>query len=404
MSSKQINSGDLLNTNARDNTLVVEQSENYIYVATDYGLDTLRNDIIQENGGTVTNPVGQYYYSCQTSSANVNGRSGLQTKQLARFELGGQALCYFGLFNLVSPTLNSRLYLGLVDKDITDGWYFQIDSSGLSVNSVVNGVVVNSISRENFNTDKLDGKGISGLTWTDLTSLTYAIRITAQIFDISFGFLIDGKFFTAHRYSISTFAELQRYTQRPLTFILDNNGSATDLNAAYLIGQEILTSPILSTIRITPVMTSGVTTTAITETSYTPILSIRRKSTYPNVTLNLQSVDTIQDANVIYILVLNSTLNTPSWVDIVETDPNNTGIEYDESSTTMTLSTTPDDGVVKVYSFLASGAGGSNTSSRTSDLTSFKLTLGLNDTMTLGAKTLAGNGNVKAILRVSELW
>ena len=404
MSSKIFGKGQRLNTNARDETLIVETNENYIYVATDYGLDTLRNDLIQENGGTVSNPVGQYYFSCQTSSANVNGRAGLSTKQLARFELGGQALCYFGLFNLVPPTLNSKFMLGLVDKDITDGWYFMVDSSGLTVNSIVNGVVVNSIAQADFNTDKLDGNGPSGLTWSSVGPFTYAIKITAQIFDISFGFLIGGIFYTAHQYGITTFADLQRYTQRPLTFILDNNGSAVDLNAAYLIGQEILTSPLLTTIRITPVMTAGVATTAVNATNYTPVLSIRRKSTYPNITLNLQSVDTIQDANCIFVLILNSALNTPSWGDIVETDPNNTGLEYDQAATTMTLSGTPDDGIVKVYSFLVAGAGGSNNQARTSDLTSFKLTLGLNDTMTLGCKTLSGNGNVKAILRVSELW
>lgn len=403
MSSKIFGKEQRLNSNDRDDTLITQNNENFIYIASEYGLDKLRNTIIEENSATVTNPVGQNYYS-YTSGTNANGKCGLETKTLSRFELNGEGESAVGFFLLATPTGNQFAALGLVDRDLTDGWYFYIDSTGiLKVRAVRNSVLIFDVPQTAFNLDKLDGTGPSGINWTPTSGNVYSIKMTAQISDVVFGFNVSGKFIGCHRLAVpGDINDIQRYTQRPITNIIDNNGETTSLSALSFISYNIISNPVFGTKRITSITQTAIVT-ATGSGSWTPIFSIRRKSTLPNTTLNIQSMNTIQTNSTIYGVFLNATLNTPSWGDIIETDNNETSLEFDESSTTMGLSTTAGDGIVKIYSFMGEGSG-TDVVSITEDLSTFKLTLGLTDTLTIGAITLAGAGLSKVILRMEELW
>ncbi len=131
--------------------------EEYIAIDYQYGLDLYDNVSTLDNLGSIltTNSM----VTLQTGT-NAAGGSSLQTRRQLRYRPGHQGYCFFTAGFLNGGAANSTQWIGLFDT--TDG--MAVGYSGTSFAVLYRSFSVDTITTQaNFNVDKLDGTGPSGI-------------------------------------------------------------------------------------------------------------------------------------------------------------------------------------------------------------------------------------------------
>ena len=287
-----------------------------------------------------------------------------QTRNTMRYIPGRTSTLTFAL-KLQTPTVGIRRRFGLFDEN--NGFYFEdagvLGSDGLPEYNVVirsktTGVILETrIPRSQWNGDKLDGTGGSGIvadaTKQQMVTFDYEWYGAGQVV---FGFTIDG-----HTHTIHTFNHANRLTDPwcstpflPIRLELEN---LTGVAGTYYMwqGSNSLISEgkpdklgIAQNIQ-TPV--AGRTMTSAN--TYYPILSIRLKSTSLNgiaLPTYFQAA-TLDNTSVFFKLVRNATLTGANFVDMPDA---NAFTQYDVSATAMTGGVDIDSG------FVINGGGGTS--------------------------------------------
>lgn len=345
-------------------------------------------------GGTVVVTTAQASATLQVGTANGDVAI-LQSKRYHRYQPGkSQQILMSGIMGALKANVTQRL--GYFDAN--NGLFFQQDGSNLSVvlRSNTSGSVVDTVvTQSNWNLDKLDGTGPSGLTLDTSKSQLYLIDFQwLGSGRIRWGVFFAGRPVYVHIAPAANSLSTGPYTQTanlPVRYELRNtavSASSTTLLATCQSvnsegGQEFPPGITFS---------ANTGTTGKSVTTRVPVLSIAPKVTFNGVTnrgqIKLDVMDLLAGANaILWELVYNGTLTGASFSSVNSESITN----FDTAATAISGGTVIDSG------YVASG-GGASRSSETEDL-SARLSLSLDfagttpDTLTLvatsfGAATL----------------
>jgi hypothetical protein len=288
-----------------------------------------------------------------------------------------------------TPVTGIRRRIGLFDE--ANGFYFEdagvIGADGLPEYNVVvrtstSGVLVeNRVPRSQWNGDRLDGLGSSGIiadsTKTQMISFEYEWYGAGQI---AIGYVINGFTHIIHTFNHANISTVPWSSTPflPIRLELENLTGVAGTHYLYQGSNSLISEGEATKLGIAQNVTGPITgrTMASANTFY-PILSIRLKSTALKgiVLPTFFQAATIDNTSVFYKLIRNATLTNANFVDMPDA---NAFTQYDVSATAYTNGVDLDSGFV---------IGGGGTSIRLDRDTVYQLgrsSLGtVSDTLTL---------------------
>jgi len=185
-----------------------------------------------ETGGTVTHNATSKSYEINTT-ATSGSTACMRTNKWYRYQ-PGRAQLLLCTFDAAPTDTNLTQQIGLFDSD--DGVFFEIAGTDLNMvirTSVSGSVVNNAVARANWNGDKLDGTGSSGIT-LDLTKsqLLCIMHAFLGVGEVRYGFLIDGDFHLCHsvKNSNNTAQKYMRSGTLPFSAIINNTAATSGTN------------------------------------------------------------------------------------------------------------------------------------------------------------------------------
>jgi hypothetical protein len=315
----------------------------------------------------------------------------------------GKSLEVLATFVMNEGKDNLRQRVGYFNTD--NGVFFQVDGTTksfvLRTNTSGTPSDTRTVNQANWNGDKLDGTGPSGLT-LDITKaqILYMDFEWLGVGSVRCGFVINGEFIVCHTFNNANDIDKVYMTTAilPVRYEIENTDTTDSASTMTQICSSVISEggydqkSALSWARRTTVLT-GVTT------SFVPIVSIRLKSTnlgavvIPSI-FNAIPIGSTLDYEV--VLIKNPTLSgTPSWNSV------NTNVEMDETANGLT-------GGDVVYSTYVSGSNqGSGLAAGDIDY-NFALQLGVSlsgvsDIYTLAARTISGTDDIIGALSFYDL-
>jgi hypothetical protein len=283
---------------------------------------------------------------------------------------------------MTTPTAGLRQRVGLFGAQ--NGVYFEVDGNTLNlvIRKYTSGSVddtTEKFAQTNWNGDKLNGTGPSGITlvvsraqifWCDIEWL--------GVGTVRAGFVINGQFIVCHTFhhanQIGVNKVYMTTATLPVRYELTSTGAAGTMRA---ICSTVISEGGYINRSVSRSIGTSLTGKALSNTVYRPLVCIRLKAA------NLESVVVpvkfdlfgLQQAAFVYQLIINPTLTNASWTSASA----DSSVEYDLSATGLSGGTVIDQGI-----FVGSNKGGS--ASITSNDVDFSQQLG---------RTIAG---------VSDIW
>jgi hypothetical protein len=264
-------------------------------------------------------------------TSTINSECIRQTHNVQRYIPGRASELTFAV-KLTTPVVGIRRRFGLFDG--TDGIYFE-DNGGDYGCVIISGGTVTRVARADWNGDKLDGGGVSGIT-ADATKqqivcFDYEWYGAGQVI---FSFVINGEKQVIHTFNTGNVLAVPwcKTPFLPIRLELKNTTGASGTHHMYQGSNSLLMEG--TTIRLgtpqnalTPL--AGITLT--TKDVFYPALSIRLKSSTLNgVALpSLFQAASLDNTGVFYQLIRNATVNG-TWTDQPDT---NAFTQYNSSST-----------------------------------------------------------------------
>jgi hypothetical protein len=276
-----------------------------------------------------------------------------QTRNVMRYIPGRSSELSFAI-RLETPVVGVRRRFGLFDE--RDGIFFEDGGDGNYYCCIRNfngpgGPTLIRIPREQWNGDRLDGQGISGIiadpTAQQLVLFDYEWYGAGAVI---FRFVIDGAAHTIH-----TFYHANRiptvYTSTPFLPIrleLTNVTGAAGTHKMFQGSNSLISEGEVGKLGIAQNITSTITGVSLGSPNvFRPVLSIRLKSTALSgivLPAYFQAI-ALSNANVFYKLVVNAVLTDANFVNMPDA---NSFAQYDETATAYTGGTDIDSGFVSV--------------------------------------------------------
>ena len=276
-----------------------------------------------------------------TSSSTIGSTVIRQTRKVMNYISGRAAMCEFAFS--VSQAVGARTRVGLFDEN--NGIYFEKDENSVFwcvIRSKSTGSVVeNRVSRDNWNVDKLDGTGPSGITVTP--GKIQLIAFEYEWFgagNVAIGFIIDGHyhiihtFYTANHETVSWASQPFFPVRSEITNISATTSSYLTLFSTSFSMEGESTS--YGVPKITGIPLPGLNlTTAFT---YVPTVSIRLKSNQLTAVAFIEQVQAFTTDNTFltFRIIKNATLSnggTLTWTDFSTTG---SSIEVNTNATSFT--------------------------------------------------------------------
>jgi hypothetical protein len=184
---------------------------------------------LSANGGSVSFNASQGLMDLNVT--NTAGASAIRETTKVFSYQPGKSLLVMNTFVMASSATNLRQRVGYFGD--RNGIYFQLDDGNISIvkRSIVTGSIVDSVvSRSNWNGDKLDGTGSSGLVlditkaqiiWTDIEWL--------GVGTVRVGFCINGQFIVCHSFHHANIIDSTYITTAslPLRYEIINKAATT---------------------------------------------------------------------------------------------------------------------------------------------------------------------------------
>jgi hypothetical protein len=292
-----------------------------------------------------------------------------QTRNVMRYIPGRPTQATFAII-LTNPVPGVRRRMGMFEE--RDGFYFEDDGSGYDgyscvIRSSTSGISTNiRVPRSQWNGDKLDGTGPSGINagpnTQQLVTFDYEWYGAGQV---KVGFVINGTTHYIHTFNHANILTLPWCATPflPIRLELTNVvGIATTSTIFYQGSNSVIQEGVPEKIGIAQNIRSPVTGKILPAAqTYYPLLSIRLKSTaLKGVALptffqaaTLYQASPSQNATVVslgYTLIKNTTLTGGTWVDMQ--DPN-AFVQYNTTATGIGT-----DGTDLDSGFIVGGGGG----------------------------------------------
>lgn len=290
-----------------------------------------------------------------------------QTKNVQKYVPGRSSTVSFAV-TLGTPVEGIRKRFGMVDSDFNGFWF---EDSGVWVDgipqyncAVSNGGAPIVVSRNNWNGDKLDGTGVSGIV-ADSTKIQL-INVSYEWYgagEVRFGFVIDG-----YEHIVHTHQNGNRYTlpwaQTPfLPIRMELEALSTVVGGPFTMVQgsnSIIAEGGVGSRGLSQNISSPITgTTMTTANTWYPVLSVRLKSSALKGVVLPDSFQlaTIDNTNLFYRFVRNANLavaGANGWVDMPDT---NAFTQY-QTYTAPGAIITANQGVAVDSGFVVTGGGG----------------------------------------------
>jgi len=364
-----------------------------------YGPSALRYAKTETNGATVSaSTTGEIQIATGTTSGAVGG---LNSNRIGRYIPGAGAEIGVGTRQPNAPTGDAVFRWGGRSPNGEEGFYFKRTASRLFVVRE-RGLSEIEVEQANWNIDRLDGTGASGVSIDLSNGAIGQIDFTWYGYgQILFGFVasVSGQqqFIPCHSIDNQDFSGTS--VQSPnLRLFVEVDAGTTTTNFDFFVGgmQYSVIGRYEPEFRYTSMFT---TSSVSTSTTPVPLVSFRRKSGFENRTLGLAGVESIvtTEPHLLQVFLSPTLGGTPSWVDPTHATVAETALEADVSATSFT-----DEGLLVWQELVPAGQAnkGEFGGSRALD---FDVPNG--EVVTLAARTVSGTGAVTtANLRMKELW
>ena len=368
-----------------------------------YGVETDVWETASTSGGTATHdPTISGIDMAVTSTAGSQVIR--QTRNTMRYIPGRASTLSFAV-RYQTPVTGIRRRIGLFNGD--DGFYFE-DNGGdyacVIINSDGGSPTITRVSRANWNGDKLDGTGPSGITADptaqQLISMDYEWYGAGQVI---FQYIINGKASIIHTFNTGNSTQGPRCKTPflPVRCELTNVTGVAGTHHLYQGSNSLIaegSTAYLGVAQSQMTTVSGITLTAAN--TFYPVLSIRLKSTALQgiVFPTFFQAATTDNTILFYKFIKNATLTQGTWTDMPDSNSFSQYLESPASGTTVISGgTVLDNGIIP--------GGGGGTGVSLNENTVYQLgrsSLGtVSDTLTLAVA--AANNNKSAIAAITWL-
>jgi len=304
--------------------LKVSNPEVIFFNTFQYGIETDVWDTYTANGASATfdNTISAVDMAV---SSTLNSEVIRQTLNVQRYIPGRTSELTFAI-KLQTPVAGIRRRFGLFDG--ADGIYFE-DNGGdyacVIINSDGATPTITRVARADWNGDKLDGAGGSGIT-ADATKqqivcIDYEWYGSGQVI---FSFVINGEKQVVHTFNTGNVLVVPwcKTPFLPIRLELKNTTGVAGTHHMYQGSNSLVvegTSTRIGTLQNMITLPAGVTLT--TANTFYPVLSVRLKSTtLKGVVLPITfQAATLDNTSVFYKVIRNTTLNG-TWVDMPDTN------------------------------------------------------------------------------------
>ena len=337
------------------NRMKISEYQTDFFNTFQYGKETDVWDESTVSGGAATWNTNTNWVDMSVSST-LGSKVTRQTRNVMRY-IPGRASTLTYAVKFGTPTTGIRRRIGLYDD--ANGFFFEdagvLGVDGLPQYNVVvrtstSGVLVeNRIPRSQWNGDRLDGLGNSGIT-ADSTKIQM-VSFEYEWYgggEVIVGFVINGFTHVLHTFRHANVTDVPWSSTPflPIRLELENLTGVAGTHYLYQGSNSLISEGSASKLGIAQNVTSPVTgrRMAVANTFY-PILSIRLKSVALKgiVLPTFFQAATIDNTSVFYKLVRNATLTNANFVDMPDA---NAFTQYDVSATAYTGGVDLDSGFV----------------------------------------------------------
>ena len=324
---------------SNNNRLKVAPYQTVFFNTFQYGKET---DVWDEQvvgvGATATYNANSSNVIMQVGSA-AGSKVIRQTRNVMRYIPGRSATLAFAI-RLDTPQVGIRRRFGLFDEN--NGAYFEDDGGTYSyvIRSNTTGIVTETrVTRDNWNGEKFDGNGYTGVT-ADATK-QQMISINYEWYGaglVEFAWLMKNETIPSHTFENSNTNDFVWCSTPflPIRVEIENVTGVAGTHYIYQGSNSLIQEGEPEKLGILESVANPITGTTLTDANtFYPVVSLRLKSGSLAAVALLRSLQTAtnDNTNVYWRLIENPTLTGASWTD--HPDPNSF-IQYDTSATATT--------------------------------------------------------------------
>lgn len=347
------------------------------------------DQLISGSGGASTYNANQASTTLSVA-ANTAGRRVRQTFRRFNYQPGkSQLFIQTGIFGTAETGIRRKS--GLFDS--SNGIFFdqQSDGIGVTVRTFTSGSAVDTrVLQANWNIDKLDGTGASGITLDfSKTLIWFSDFEWLGVGSIRFGFFINGRPYYCHKVNNANISTLVYMStpNLPLRYEIENTGTGGAVGFTHICSTVISEGGLKDTGFPFGIDRDATPLTTANNTSFYPVLGLRLKTGYQGSFIKLLdlSITCTSTASYNYVLLLNPTIvgTALTWTDIT-----NSSCQQMNTSTSATTVT----GGTKILSKAAQegNTGGSNEGTLRSDFALGSTIAGVSDVIILAVQRTTG--------------
>jgi hypothetical protein len=323
-----------------------------------------------------------------------------QTKNVMRYIPGRGSTLTFAI-RLEQPQVGIRRRFGLFDEN--DGVYFEDDGGTYSyvIRSSTSGITTETrVTRENWNGEKFDGNGYTGVvadpTKQQMISINYEWYGAGMV---QFNWLMKNETIPSHTFDNSNTNDKVWCSTPflPIRVEIENITGVAGTHHIYQGSNSLLQEGEPEKLGTLESITNPITgTTMASANTFYPIISIRLKSNELSAVMLLRSLQaaTNDNTNVYWRLIENGTLTGGTWVN--HPDPNSF-IQYNITQTGVS------NGIIRLNGFVVGGGSDLIFIDEKSDLQLGRSGIGtISDTYTLACASPNTNKAALAVLNWIE--
>lgn len=306
----------------------------------------------------------------------------------------GKSLMVLATFVMNEGKENLRQRVGYFNTD--NGVFFQVNGTTksfvLRTNTSGTPSDARTVNQADWNGDKLDGTGASGIT-LDITKaqILYMDFEWLGVGSVRCGFVIDGKFYVCHTFNNANEIDKVYMTTAilPVRYEIENTAATASASTMTQICSSVISEGGYDQKAIPQWARRTTVLTGVGSAAFVPIVSIRLKST---------SLGAVVIPSVFHAIPIGSTLD---YEVVLIKNPTLTGASFTSNSTNVELDVTATaltGGSIVDLDYVSGSNQGSGVVSEGSDY-NFDLQLGVtiggtSDIYTLAARTISGTDDI----------
>lgn len=372
------------------NALQTAETYPVISLKSNYGFSILRDEDNSTGTGSVTNNVGDGFYTVSTGSSGVGI---LDSVERGRYVSGTIAV----------PGVGVRLPQAIQGDEVAHWGYFNDnDGIGFGVDGTLGPFVFRRfegsetrVYQNNWN-DPLDGAGPSRLSFTLTNVNIYQMPYRwygsgpAQ-FEISGNGLLTDTIF-AHVIEAPAGEPILNDPNLQLRAEIDNGTTGRDITIE-VYGRQF---GILGRYNPNRRITGDFRISQSVGTSFVPLISFRQKPTFDSVSVKTSGLDLIvANSDLIFEIRVGALLTGASFGAPSDIPASETALEFDTDAGSLTNGQT-------IYTGIADAGVGTNSVGSGRDIP--ELDLPVNENITLCARSVSGTATVTSVFRAREEW